>query len=100
MSVCARQLNFTLIQLIMSDEYDNNNYDPDYYDKEFRDAYPDVYCNDEYAQQFKPVKRSAYKPVRRRANEVKRPKNEELTEFLIYLFFIFTVMVLLLICSL
>ena len=66
----------------MSDEYDNNNYDPDYYDKEFRDAYPDVYGNDEYAQQFKPVKRSAYKPVRRRANEVKRPKNEELTEFL------------------
>ena len=32
----------------MCDDYDN--YDPDYYDKEFRVAYPDVYGYDEYAQ--------------------------------------------------
>ena len=41
----------------MSDEYDN--YDTDYYDKEFRDACPDVYGHDEYAQQFtQPVRKA------------------------------------------
>ena len=81
--------------IFMSDEYDN--YDPYYYDKEFRDAFPDVYGNDEYAQQFKPVRRSAYKPVRKSTNDSKRSKNEESTYYLIYVFFIFAVIIILLI---
>lgn len=44
---------------------DCDNYDPDYYDKEFRDAYPEVYGYDEYAQQFCPPTR---KTVRRTAS--------------------------------
>lgn len=44
---------------------DCDNYDPDYYDKEFRDAYPEVYGYDEYAQQFYPPTR---KTVRRTAS--------------------------------
>lgn len=45
----------------MCDEYDNDNYAPDYYDKEIRDAYPDVYGYDEYAQQFTPPVRKTVK---------------------------------------
>lgn len=47
----------------MSDDCDN--YDPDYYDKEFRDANPGVYGYDEYAQQFYPPTRQT---VRRTAS--------------------------------
>ena len=97
----------------MCDDYDNGHYDPDYYDKEFRDAYPNVYGYDEYAQQFSPVRRSSSKPARRSSGKstkksVSRPvrktsnsgqqsKNGEIAAYVIFAFFIYAVMIIILI---